>query len=213
MSELVHQCERWRNCHIWWSGNWESQTNTCEFYSGIVQGYRNEISQWVGGKRSHGTSDVSNVSSEGPFFNVWPKVGKSHGTPYLDVDYDGQKRQLVNLLYNLLMSSVIMGMSKRRMESSSIDTRLYVNITGITYSSLNVLTAKVRSVRPWSSRFNLVSQCLTTFQTWWSYFPTLEGDIPHRCDTWGPIALLESPHLVLIWLFKHSSYTTVHLPK
>ena len=75
----------------------------------------------------------------------------------------------------------------------------YDNITGITYSSLNVLTAKVRSVRPWRSRFNLVSQCLTTFQTWWSYFPTLEGDIPHRCDTWGPIALLESPHLVLIW--------------
>ena len=98
----MHQCERWRNCHIWWSGNWESQTNTCEFYSGIVQGYRNETSQWVGGKRSHGTSDVSNVSSERPLFNVWPKVGKSHGTPYLDVDYDGQKRQLVNLLYNLL---------------------------------------------------------------------------------------------------------------
>ena len=105
-----------------------------------------------------------------------------------------KKRQLVNLL----MSSVIMGMSKRRMESSSIDTRLYDNITGITYSSLNVLTAKVRSVRPWSSRFNLVSQCLTTCQTWWSYFPTLEGDIPRKWDTWGPIALLESPNLVLI---------------
>ena len=86
----------------------------------------------------------------------------------------------------------------RRVESASIDTGLYDNIAGITYSSLNVLTAKVRSVRPWSSRFNLVSQCLTTFQTWWSYFPTLEGDIPHRWDTWGPIALLESPNLVLI---------------
>ena len=86
----------------------------------------------------------------------------------------------------------------RRVESASIDTRLYDNITGITYSSLNVLAAKVRSVRPWSSRFNLVSQCLTTFQTWWSYFPTLEGDIPRKWDTWGPIALLESPNLVLI---------------
>ena len=35
----------------------------------------------------------------------------------------------------------------RRVESASIDTRLYDNIPGITYSSLNVLTAKVRSVR------------------------------------------------------------------
>ena len=33
-------------------------------YSEFIQGYRNETSQWVGGRRSHGTSDVSNVSSE-----------------------------------------------------------------------------------------------------------------------------------------------------
>ena len=39
-------------------------------------------------------------------------------------------------------------------------------------ASLNVLTAKVRSARPWRSRFNLVSQCLTTFHMWWSRIST-----------------------------------------
>ena len=39
-------------------------------------------------------------------------------------------------------------------------------------ASLNVLTANVPSVRPWRSRFNLVSQCLTTFHIWWSRFPS-----------------------------------------
>ena len=44
------------------------------------------------------------------------------------------------------------------------------------------------------SRFSMFDN----ISDWWSYFPTLEGDIPHKWDTWGPIALLESPNLVLI---------------
>ena len=35
-------------------------------------------------------------------------------------------------------------------------------------ASLKDLTAKDCSVRPWRSRFNLVSQSLTTFRMWWS---------------------------------------------
>ena len=57
-------------------------------------------------------------------------------------------------------------------------------------ASFNVLTANVRSVRPWRSRFNLVSQCLTTFHMWWSGFPPLHGNI-----SWGPISILESAQL------------------
>ena len=71
-------------------------------------------------------------------------------------------------------------------------------------ASLNVLTAKLRSVRLWRSRFNLVSRCLRTFHTFWSRFPTLEGDISQRWHTWGPISLLESAHPALISFWKQN---------
>ena len=76
-------------------------------------------------------------------------------------------------------------------------------------ASFNVLTGKDRSVRLWRSRFNLVSQSLTTFHMWWSGFPPLHGNI-----SWGP---LTSHHF---WsppksfdLMLHTSNTRVHLTK
>ena len=68
-------------------------------------------------------------------------------------------------------------------------------------ASLNVLTAKVRSVRPWRSRFNLVSQCLTTFHMWWSGFQPLHGNI-----SWGPISILESAQI----FWSHVAYQQYH---
>ena len=69
------------------------------------------------------------------------------------------------------------------MESSSTDTCLY----------------------PWRSRFSLASQCLTTFQVWWSCFATLDGDIS-QWHTWGPISILESAQI----LWSHVAYQQYH---
>ena len=139
VSKVVRPCERPRNSRVWWSSNGEWQTNTCEFCSGIFQGYRNEAFQWVDGRRSHRTSHVSN--------------------------------------YPLPVA-----MSTKQ-------------------ASLNCLTDKVPSVRPWRSRFNLVSQCLTTFHMWWSGFPPLHGNI-----SWGPISFLESAQI----LWSHFAFQQYH---
>ena len=58
---------------------------------------------------------------------------------------------------------------------------------------------------PWRSRFSLASQCLTTFQVWWSCFPTLDGDIS-QWHTWGPISILESAQI----LWSHVAYQQYH---
>ena len=50
-------------------------------------------------------------------------------------------------------------------------------------ATLNVLTAKLRSVRLWRSRFNHGSRCLRTFHTFWSRFPTLWRTTFHKGDT------------------------------
>ena len=67
--------------------------------------------------------------------------------------------------------------------------------------------------RPRASRYNLVSQCLTTFHTWWSRFQTIEGNMFQRWHTWGPIS--ESPHLIFIasCIPKILLLNTFHLPK
>ena len=55
---------------------------------------------------------------------------------------------------------------KRHMESDNPHQPTPVSMS-TKQESLNVLTAKVRSVSPWRSRFNLGSQGLTTFHMWW----------------------------------------------
>ena len=132
-------------------------------------------------------------------FAARPNVGRSRRTLYLDVDH-------VNI-ENLSMSSVIRGINVENIIQNKaygiLINRYPLPVAMSTkQASFNVLTDKDRSVRPWRSRFNLVSQCLTTFHMWWSGFPPLHGNI-----SWGPISsFLESAQI----LWSHVAYQQYH---
>ena len=77
-----------------------------------------------------------------------------------------QKRQLVDVIGDPRGWLLKTAYKKRHMESDNPHQPTPVSMS-TKQESLNVLTAKVRSVRPWRSRFNLGSQGLTTFHMWW----------------------------------------------
>ena len=99
VSKVVRPCERRRNSRVWWSSNGEWQTNTCEFCSGIFQGYRNEAFQWVNGRRSHRTSHVSNWNvSQWPAFPWNVTKGMQIMENPVSRRRPCQKRQLVDVI-------------------------------------------------------------------------------------------------------------------
>ena len=107
---------------------------------------------------------------------------------------------------NWLMSSVIRGMNvENRIQKKAYPHQPTPVSMSTKQESLNVLTAKVRSVSPWGSRFNLGSQGLTTFHMWWSRFPTLDGDIS-QWHAWGPISFLETAQI----FWSHVAYQQYH---
>ena len=200
MSKVVRPCERRRNSRVWWSSNGEWQTNTCEFCSGIFQGYRNEAFQWVDGRRSHRTSHVSNVSQWAAFICYVTKCRQITKNP-VPRRRPCQHRKLVDVI--MVIRGINVENSIQNKAYGILINRYPLPVAMSTkQASFNVLTDKDRSVRPWRSRFNLVSQCLTTFQMWWSGFPPLHGNI-----SWGPISsFLESAQI----LWSHVAYQQYH---
>ena len=113
------------------------------------QGYRNKTFQWLGGRRSHRTSHVSNVFQWAAFIcyankgrqpcEKWQLVHVITG----DQGDECRKLHTKGGIWNPHQSPPVSMSTKQ--------------------ASLNVLIAKVRSVRPWRSCLHLVSYCWQHF--------------------------------------------------
>ena len=133
VSKVVRPCKR--------------RCNSLTFGGVSQRGYSNETFQWAG-RRSHGTSHLSYLSQWAAF--IWVTKG-------MQITENPVPRRRLKK-DNWLMSSVIRGMNvENRIQKKAYPHQPTLVSMSTKQESLNVLTAKVRSVSPWGSRFNLSS--------------------------------------------------------